>query len=492
MKNESIFTLEGATISSVHKAMKESRLTCTQLTKMYIDRINKYDKTASGINSVILINPDALTRAQELDEEFKQNGITKPLHGIPVLLKDNVNTKDMPTTAGSLSLKGVTPEEDAFITKKLIDAGAIIIAKVNLHEFAVWGETASSILGQTFNPYDLTRTPGGSSGGTGAAVAANFGIIGIGTDTINSIRSPASACCLVGLRPTIGLVSRSGVVPYSLTQDTAGPIMRTVEDTAKVLDVISGYDPTDPETAWSIGHIPESYTSYLNQDGLKNKRIGILHSFFGTQDIHTEVNNIIHNSLEKIKDKGVELIDITENIDADQLVNEVSVHLYDLKTDLGKYLESLGDRSSVHSLEDLIQSGKYHEGIEDNIKYANTLDTDSLEYKERLIKRLKTQNKVMEIMAKYNLDAIVYPHQKRPVVKVGEAQVDRNGVLGSVTGFPSIVVPAGFTEPTSSAPLGVPVGIEFLSKQWNEPVLIEIGYAFEQATKFYKAPIMRP
>lgn len=491
MKKESNFSLEGATISSVHKAMKESGLTCTQLTQMYIDRINKYDKSASGVNSVILINPDALSRAQELDEEFQQNGITKPLHGIPLLLKDNVNTKDMPTTAGSLSLEGVIPEDDAYITKKLTDAGAIIVAKVNLHEFAVWGETASSILGQTLNPYDLTRTPGGSSGGTGAAIAANFGIIGIGTDTINSVRSPASACCLVGLRPTIGLVSRSGIVPYSLTQDTAGPIMRTVEDTAKVLDVISGYDATDPETAWSIGHIPDTYTSYLNKDGLKNKRIGILHSFFGAENIHNEVNNIIHNSLDKAKENGIELIDITENIDADELVNEVSVHLYDLKADLNKYLETLGDKSNVHSLEDIIDSGKYHEGIEDNIKHAQTLDTNSEEYNIRLIKRLKTQNKVMEIMAKYDLDAIVYPHQKRPVVEVGQAQVDRNGVLGSVTGFPSIVVPAGFTKATSTAPLGIPVGIEFLSKEWNEPVLIEIGYAFEQAIKAYKAPIMQ-
>lgn len=491
MKKNIGFCLEGATISSVHKAMNSSIISCSQLVKMYIERIEKYDKKGPSINSVIMINPNALEIARKMDKEFLESGITKPLHGIPVLLKDNINTKDMPTTAGSLALDGVIPSEDAYITQKLKEAGAIILAKVNLHEFAVWGETISSILGQTLNPYDLTRTPGGSSGGTSAGIAANFGIIGIGTDTINSIRSPASACSLVGLRPTIGLVSRTGIVPYSLTQDTGGPIMRTVEDTAKVLDVISGYDPMDPATSWSIGHIPESYTSYLIQDGLQGKRIGILHSFFGTEDIHKEVNTVIFNSLEKVKENGATLIDIEENINSDKLVEEVSVHLYDLKTHLNRYLKSLADKSKVHSLQDIIESGNYHDGIEENIKYAQTLDINTNTYNKRLIKRLETQDMVMEIMAKYDLDAIVYPHQKRPVVKVGEAQVDRNGVLGSVTGFPSIVVPAGFTKPSNTAPIGVPIGIEFISKKWNEPILLEIAYAFEQATKYHKPPIMK-
>lgn len=491
MKESFEFLLEGATISSVHKAMKEGKLTCTQLIQMYIERINKYDKIGPSLNSVIMINPKALKIAEEMDREFQQSGITKPLHGIPVLLKDNVDDIDMPTTAGSIALKGVIPSEDAFITRKLKEAGAIILAKVNLHEFAVWGETISSILGQTLNPYDLTRTPGGSSGGTSAGIAADFGIIGIGTDTINSIRSPASACSLVGLRPTIGLISRSGIVPYSLTQDTAGPIMRTVEDTAKVLDIIAGYDEKDPATAWSVGKIPATYTSYLSEDGLKGKRVGILHSFFGTEDVHKEVNHIISKNLDVMRENGVVLIDIEENIDSDELVGEVSVHLHELKAHLSAYLEGLGDKTDIHSLKDIIESGKYHEGIEENIKYAQTLDVGTEIYNKRLIRRMETQNKVIEIMAKYHLDAIVYPHQKRPVVKVGEKQVDRNGVLGSVTGFPSIVVPAGFTEPTDTAPIGVPVGIEFLSRPWHEPILLEIGYAFEQITKHRKPPIIK-
>ena len=486
------FNLEEATISSVHAAMESGEISCHQLVEMYINRINEYDKLGPSLKSIIILNPNALEIADLLDTKFKESGFTGPLHGIPVLLKDNVDTADMPTTAGSLSLEGVIPEDDAFITKKLIEAGAIILAKTNLHEFAIWGETVSSILGQTLNPYDLTRSPGGSSGGTGAAISSNFGIIGIGTDTINSVRSPSSACSLVGFRPTIGLVSRDGIVPYSLTQDTAGPIMRTVEDTAKVLDVITGYDTNDSATAWSKEKIPNTYTKHLNKDGLKRKRIGVLRSFFGNKEIHQEVNKVINNSLEEMRKNGAIIVPIEENIDADRLTKEISVHLYDLKAHLNIYLNNLGSRSVVHSLSDIITSGKYHEGIEENIKLAQTLDIEMPEYNKRLIKRMELRNFVMSIFAQYELDAMVYPHQKRLVAKVGEAQVERNGVLGSVTGFPSCVIPAGFTSPTDSAPIGVPVGIEILAKEWDEPTLIEIAYAFEQATQYRRTPTSVP
>lgn len=484
------FILEEATISSVHQAMEEGLISCRQLVEIYLERIEAYDKVGPSLNSVIMVNPRALELADELDGKFEKSGFVGSLHGIPVLLKDNVNTNDMPTTAGSKSLEGFIPEEDAFITRRLKEAGAIVIAKVNLHEFAVWGETVSSMLGQTLNPYDLTRTPGGSSGGTGAAVAANMGLIGIGTDTINSIRSPASACCLVGFRPTIGLVSRTGIVPYSLTQDTSGPIMRTVEDTARVMDVIAGYDKEDPATAWSIGHIPRSYTDYLDKDGLKGKRIGVLKSFFGKEEIHEEVNSIIYKALDDMGEQGAILVDIEEVLETDQLVNEVSVHLYDLKAHLNTYLQGLGPEAKVKSLEDIIESGLYHKGIEENIKHAQTLDIDSLEYKERLIKRAELRNLIMEIMAKYELDGIAYPHQKQAVVKTGEPQVDRNGVIGSVTGFPSCVVPAGFTKPRSTAAIGIPVGLEILAREWSEPVLFEIAYAYEHHTNHRKPPLL--
>lgn len=486
------FTLQEATIAKVHRAMEEGVLTCRQLVEGYIARMDAYDKKGPSLNAVIKVNPKALEIADELDEKFKRRGFIGPLHGIPVLLKDNVDTGDMETTAGSLSLEGVIPPDDATITRRLKEAGAIILAKVNLHEFAVWGETVSSILGASVNPYDLTRTPGGSSGGTGAGIAANFGLVGIGTDTINSIRSPASACSLVGLRPTIGLVSRDGVIPYSLTQDTAGPITRTVEDAVRVLDVIAGYDPADPATAWSVGRKPSSYLGYLKRDGLQGKRIGILKSFFGTQPQHQEVNQRVMEGLKEMEKNGAVLVDIEENIDADYLVKEVSVHLYDLKEHLGQYLKDLGDLAQVHSLQDVVDSGKYHEGLEDNLRQALSLDVGTPEYNERLVKRAALRDQITSIMAELQLDAIAYPHQKIPVVPLGDSQIERNGVIGSVTGFPACSLPAGFTSPTQTAPLGVPVGIEILCREFDEPTLIEIAYGFEQATHYRKPPVSTP
>ncbi len=489
LKNNKIIE---ATIENIHRFMEEGEITSRELVEFYIKRIEAYDQKGPKINAVIKINPNALKIAKDLDEKYKTSGLTGPLHGIPVLLKDNVDTKDMETTAGSLSLEGVLPEDDAFITKRMKEAGAIILAKVNLHEFAIWGETVSSILGQTINPYDLSRTPGGSSGGTGASVASNFGMMGIGTDTINSVRSPASACSLVGFRPTVGLVSRTGIVPYSFTQDTAGPICRTVEDAVKLLDVISGYDPKDSLTAKAPKKRTGSYVQYLKKDGLKKKRIGVLRSFFGKEKVHEEVNELISERLEDIRKFGGVLVDLEESIDADQLVQEISVHLYELKRDLNKHLENLGERSKVQSLSEIIESGKFHKGIEENIKTAQGLSTDSPEYQMRLQKRLQLRNRVVEIMGKYDLDAIVYPHQKRPVVKVGESQVERNGAIGSVTGFPSCVVPGGFTQAKTEAPGGIPVGIEFLTREWDEATLIEIAYGFEQNTLCRMPPMNVP
>jgi len=264
------FQLDEATISDVHAAYKSGVLTSVKLVQAYLERIRACDQAGPKLNVVMFLNPRALEEAAALDEHFRRTGkFVGPLHGIPVLLKDNINTKDMPTTGGSLSLAGYTPVTDAAVTQKLRSAGAIILAKVNLHEFAIWGETVSSIQGQTLNPYDLTRTPGGSSGGTGAGVAANFAIAGIGTDTVNSIRSPASANSIVGIRPTLGLVSRAGIIPYSFTQDAAGPLARTVTDAAKMLNVLVGYDPNDPATAWSIGNFEEDYTKFLKANGVR-------------------------------------------------------------------------------------------------------------------------------------------------------------------------------------------------------------------------------
>jgi Asp-tRNA(Asn)/Glu-tRNA(Gln) amidotransferase A subunit family amidase len=485
------FHLEETTIADVQAAYRAHALTATQLVQGYLKRIQAYDQVGPKLNVVIYLNPKALEEAAALDEHLRKTGkFVGPLHGIPVLLKDNVNTKDMPTTGGSLSLAGYQPASDAAIAQKLRSAGAIILAKVNLHEFAIWGETVSSIRGQTLNPYDLTRTPGGSSGGTGAGVAANFAIAGIGTDTVNSIRSPASANNILGIRPTLGLVSRAGVIPYSFTQDAAGPLARTVTDAAKMLNVLVGYDPNDPVTAWSAGNVEKDYTKFLKSDGVKGKRIGVLRSFFGRAPIHEEVNAIANRAVEDLRKSGATVIELnTPELDSGKISSDISVHLYEFKPAINAYL--ISGNAPVKSLEEIIASGKFHPNIGDNIKKAQSLDMDD-GYRLRLQKRSELQQRVMQIMADNRLDALVFPHQKRLVVPIGETQVERNGALGSVTGFPSIVVPGGFSSPTPTAALGVPVGIEFIGRPWSEGTLIEIGYGYEQATHHRRPPRSAP
>jgi len=485
------FLLEEATIDAVQAAYRSGATTSELVVRAYQERVRAYDKAGPKLNVVIFLNPKAVDEAKALDETLRRTGrLIGPLHGIPVLLKDNVDTKDMPTTAGSQSLAGYTPATDAAITQKLRASGAIILAKVNLHEFAVWGETVSSILGQTLNPYDLTRTPGGSSGGTGAGLAANFAVVGIGTDTINSIRSPASANCLVGIRPTLGLVSRAGIIPYSFTQDAAGPLARTVTDAAKVLNVLVGYDAADAATAWSVGNAEKDYTTFLNPEGLKGKRIGVLRSFFGSAPINEDVNRVANKAVEDLTRLGAIVIELsTPDLDSGKISSDISVHLYELKPALNAYLAA--GNAPVKSLEEIISSGKFPPNVGDSIKKAQSLELDD-GYRMRLQKRAELQQRVMQILADERLDAIVFPHQKQLTVPIGETQAQRNGALGSVTGFPSIVVPGGFSSPTSTATLGVPVGIEFLGRPWSEKVLIEIAYGYEQGTKHRRAPATTP
>lgn len=466
------------TIDQFHTHLANGDLTCEAVVQEYLDRIDKFDKQGPALNSIIYINPNALEEARAMDEWFKAEGLVGPLHGVPVLLKDNVETSDMPTTAGSLSLEGYMSEKNARIVEKMKAAGAIIIAKTNLHEFAIWGETISSILGQTKNPYDLTRTPGGSSGGTGAGIAANLGMIGIGTDTINSIRSPASANNLVGIRPTVGLVSKEGVVPYSNTQDAAGPICRTVEDAAKFLDVLK-------EDKKPLGYS-------LNKDGLKNKNIGVLKSFFGSGKEHVATNNVMTEAMTVLHKHGAKLIMLDEGFDASNLVKDVSVHLHDFKDHLNGYLSNLNADAPLHSVEELIESGKFHEGIQDNLLKANALSTGTEAYQSRLNKRDILIQEILALMDKHNLDALLYPHQKQLVCKIGGSQNERNGVLGSVSGFPSICVPAGFTPPNEMAPVGVPVGMELLGRPNSERALIEMAYSYEQHAKVRKQSPLVP
>jgi amidase len=481
------FMIEEATIAGIHAAMKGGELTAQRLVRMYLARIEAYDQTGPSLNAVILVNPDAATRAAELDLRLEQSGLAGTLHGIPIFLKDNVDTDDMPTTGGSLSLEGSIPLDDAFIVKRLREAGAIVLAKVNLHELATRGVTRSSLRGQTLNPYDLSRTPGGSSGGTGAAVAANFGVMGIGTDTVNSIRSPASANSLVGIRPTLGLVSRGGIIPVSSTQVTAGPIARTVEDAAKMLDAIAGYDPDDLVTARSVGHTVR-LAGFLDKEGLNGARVGVLESFFGAGPEHEAVNRAVRGAIETMEEMGAIAVSIDEPINPDALVAELSVHAHEYQDLLDGYLSALGPEAPVGSLEQIVRSGRHDPSIAGFFESALTSADDVVGYQERLAGRTRLQDMVLGIMAAHRLDALVFPHQRRLTVPIGDDQVERNGILGAATGFPSIVVPAGFSSPAGSAPIGVPIGIEFLGRPWAESTLVELAYAFEQATKYRRPP----
>lgn len=480
------------TISKVQEAYLLGILTCRKLVEFYLNRIHAYDKNGPCLNAIIHINANALEEADRLDAYLKKHhSFSGPLHGVPILLKDNFDTKDMPTTAGSIALRGWIPPNDSFVTSKLKQAGGLILAKTNLHEFAIWGETISSILGQTLNPYDLTRTPGGSSGGTGAGIAANMGLVGLGTDTINSIRSPSSANSLVGIRPTMGLVSRSGIVPYSLTQDTAGPICRTVEDCAKVLEVIVGYDTNDVETSWSFGKYSQKYTNYLDKEALKGKRIGVLENLFGKEKVNESTNSVVRNALHIFEKNGATLVMVKANVDQTYLNNEVSVHLDDFRHDLDGYLSKLPQNWPVHSMKDILAKKLFHPFSEENMRDAMTREIGSPNYLQKMYNKTKAQLEVMKILADHCLDAIVYPHQQQLVCKTGEHQLQRNGVLCSATGFPSICVPAGFA-PSPNAPLGVPVGMEIMGRPWSEGLLIAIAYGFEQNSHFRRMPLSTP
>ena len=488
------FVPEEATIQGTHAAFAAGRLTCVQVVRAYLNRIAAYDHQGPALNSIITINPKALEAAAEMDRLNAANrSALKPLYCIPVILKDNYDTADMPTTGGSLTLAESIPPRDAFVVKKLREAGALILAKANLTELARGGTTVSSLGGQTRNPYDLTRTPGGSSGGTGAAIAASFGIAGTGSDTGQSVRSPASAQSLVGLRPTRGLISRSGIIPISTTQDEAGPITRTVEDVARMLDVMAGYDPDDPITAFGAPKIPKTYTAFLDRGGLKGARIGVLADFFGRDRVHEEVNAVTETAIKTMTESGAAMIRIDiPNLNG--LTRNIQVSEYETKIAFNNYLARLGSRAPVKTLEEFIARGEFHGSLKAGLE-ADQRVVDGFndpEYKNRLLRRNDLRQAVMSVIAQNNLDAILYPHQRRLVVPIGEDQLDRNGVLSNSTGFPAITFPGGFSTPTASAPLGVPIGIELLGPDWSEPILIKLAYAFEQIAKVRKSPASTP
>jgi len=492
------FQVEEATIPQIQAALKTGKMTCAQLVDAYLARIDAYDKKGPALNAVLTINQAARDIAATKDADFKKTGrLSGPLHCVPVAAKDNYNTTDMPTTGGSEALKGVIPPKESTVTKKLRDAGAIIIVKTNMHELALSGTTVSSLGGQTKNPYDLTRTPGGSSGGTGVAIAANFAAVGLGTDTVNSIRSPASANALVGFRPTMGLVSRAGVMPVSDTQDVVGPIARTVSDAAIVLDTIAGFDADDAPTARAVGKIPKTYTASLDRNGLKGARIAVLKPLLATGPEHQEVNQAMANAIAVMKKAGATVVEIDDPMfDANKINPEYDVQKWEFKPLFDAYLQSLGDATPVKSLSDFIATGKFNKPtLEKFLTTANGIENprSQQEYLARLAKLDVLRDRLLVRMKEANVDTVIYPLQKRLVVPIGELnQADRNGILAGMTGFPAFTVPIGYSQPTAQAPIGVPIGMDIMGKPFSEATLVKIAYAFEQATKWRKAPQSAP
>ena len=485
------FHLSEATITSIHDAFAARQLTCAQLTKLYLDRIEAYNLKGPALRAIITVNPKAMATATEMDRSYAANPVGS-LHCIPVILKDNFNTSDMPTTGGNVSMKNSVPVTNAFTVEKMHKAGALILAKANMQEFARGGMSISSLGGQVRNPYDLTRTPGGSSGGTGASIAANFAVLGTGSDTGQSIRSPASANNLVGVRPTRGLVSRSGVIPNSLTQDEIGPIARTVTDAALLLNVMAGYDPNDPITAFGVGHVPKSYTQLLGRDALKGSRIGVMMNMFGTAQRHYEVNKVMDAVISRMESLGATMVRF-ELGEYDTLAPVVATSQFEARTVMDRYFSSLGPNAPIKSFAELVAAGTsaVQKTLESELAVEDGMN--SATYRDRMLNRDKLRLAVAKKMADLNLDAILYPLQKILVAPItAEDQLERNGTLSNGTGFPAVTFPAGFSMPTASAPLGVPVGAELLGLDYAEAKLLAYAYAFEQASELRKPPVSAP
>lgn len=487
-------TIPEATVTSLHAAMQAGKLTAVQLVQLYLDRIEAYDKQGPYLNAIIMVNPKALAEARRLDSLYKATGkMVGPLHGIPVIVKDNYDTYDMPTTNGTLAMKKSIPPDDAFVVRKIREAGAIIIAKSNLAEFAYSGQfSVSSILpGYSRNPYDTKRTTAGSSGGTAAAVTANFGAIGLGTDTGSSIRGPASHQSLVGFRPTLGLVSRDGIAPLAMTNDTGGPICRTVEDAVRVLDVIAGYDKADTVTKRSEGKIPPTYRQFLDKDGLKGARIGVFRQMVMPKNSDPQVYAVFNKALDELRAAGAIVIDSVRVPQLDT-INKSFDTIPQLRRDFNLYLASLGPNAPHKTLESIVKSRQFHPYLEKGLldAIADTLAPEAHKgWGKNLAMRERLRQLLLRAMDSTQVDALVYPSFSYPPRLIGDLNTPsgtNNNALSPPTGFPAFSVPMGFTYDV------LPAGLQFFGRPFSEPTLIKLAYAYEQATHHRRPPESTP
>ena len=489
------FEVEEATIAQVQQAIKTGRITCRALIGQYLRRIAAYDKNGPAFNSIILINPNAEKQAEELDRHFGQSSSAGSLHCVPVIVKDNFQTAGLQTTAGSLALAGFVPDKDAFLVKRMNEAGAIVLAKSNMAEWAFSPyETVNSILpGYTRNPYALDRVTAGSSGGTAAAVAASLGLVGLGSDTGNSIRGPSSHQALVGIRSTMGLTSRAGVIPLSLLADIAGPMTRTVEDAARVLQVIAGADPDDPVTAAARDHPQPDYVAALDRDGLRGAVIGVLRQAYERPTADPEVISVFTRAVEDLRRAGATIVDpATVDLDAIKRPQGLGPCM-GFKYYLNRYLAAQGDRVPVKTLADVIKSGKFHPSVQRRLEQAEAAPDNGpgspacvadAKYREEV------RDAVLRSMDKFKLDAFVYPTWSDPPRLIGDLNTpagDNSQFFSPTTGFPAINVPMGFTRGGT-----LPAGMTIYGRPWSEAELIKLAYAYEGATHHRRPPVSAP
>ncbi len=494
-ESESEFRFEELTIDQLREGYQSGAYTISEVVKSYIDRIAEIDHGGPQLRSIIQVNPDAMQIATALDQEMREGKIRGPMHGVPVVLKDNIDTNDkMETTAGSRALMGSHPLEDSFVTAQLREAGAVIIGKANLSEWANFrGQMSSSgwsgVGGQTKNPYDITRNPCGSSAGSGVSVSSNLTMIAIGTETNGSIVCPSTTNGIVGIKPTVGLISRSGIIPISFTQDTAGPMARTLKDAAICLGTLVGVDQKDTKMSDPARKSYADYTPFLKVDGLSGKRIGLYKAPMGRNH---KLDVVMNEAIAFMKEQGAEIIDV-EQIAKDEVGQwSFEIMLFEYKDGLNKYFRSLGPDAKIKSLEDLIAFNKsdsielkhYNQRYLEMALEKSGLDSDV--YKETLEKMLRGSREegIDRVMNELRLDAIVAP-TGGPAWKTDWTNGDASHVSSSSpaarSGYPNITVPMGFIE-------GLPVGISFFGRAWSEPLLLEIAYSYEQGTKHRKAP----
>ncbi len=476
------------TISDIHRAYLSGDFTAEELVQAYLDRIARLD---GQTNAITVINPEAIAIARRLDAEWRETGELRPLHGIPLIVKDNINTAGLPTTAGALALQDYVPEQDAFIIQKLVAAGAIILAKSNMAEWAFSPmHTESSTAGTTRNPYNLDHVPAGSSGGTAAAVAANMGTVGLGTDTGNSIRGPSSHNALVGFRPTIGLISRSAIVPLYLRNDVVGPMCRTVEDATRVMEVMTGYDPEDPVTGYAEGLVRDNYTQFLQEDGLQGARIGVLRAL--SQDADPGIKGLFEQALADLEGAGATVVDPAVVPDFDQL--RQNQWCAEFRHDLEDFLATYVKRDTLQTLEDVIRVGTRSDFARERLA-RNAANEGRWEESEipcadpyTDIRRIAFREAIESAMDSLQLDAIVYPSWNFPAARIDSFQVqyrgDNSQIIAPHTGQPAFTVPMGFVEGN------LPAGLQFLGRMYAEPMLISLCYAYEQATRHRRPPVL--